>query len=311
MDNAKRDLYWVIIILTVLGLVWYLSGGLKKTSSTSGPFLKTPQKKEEVKISKQTADAARKVSNEIPTGGIISAATSSTSTQQPSLVVAPPSVNESFFKNEIKLSAGWQAKETDPAKEYVTITADSRNAKPIKITGWTIQGKTGVSAIIGQATYLPIQGKINPLLDVYLNPGEKAIILTGQSPLGYSFRLNKCIGYLSQFQTFVPSLPKNCPLPKNEYLPSTFNDACLDYIDKLQACQIQTKIDPFLQTICQDFVREKVNYSACVSSHKEGKDFYKPEWRIFINNTKEIWKQEREELVLRDDVGKIVDNAAY
>ena len=82
----------------------------------------------------------------------------------------------------------------------------------MKITGWKLKGKTGLDIAIGQgASYIYSNVASQPQENIYLKPGEKAIIITGKSPLGTSFKLNKCAGYFEQFHEFAPELNIDCP----------------------------------------------------------------------------------------------------
>ena len=104
----------------------------------------------------------------------------------------------------------------------------------MKITGWKLKGKTDLDIVIGKgASYIYASIASQPQEDIYLKSGEKAIVITGNSPLGTSFKLNKCAGYFEQFHEFTPELNTECPLLKDEELPSNLNndDQCLDYIE--------------------------------------------------------------------------------
>ena len=189
-----------------------------------------------------------------------------------------------------------RAKETAPDQEYLEIKADRKNKSPMKITGWKLKGKTGLDIVIGKsASYIYSNVASQPQEDIYLKPGEKAIIVTGKSPLGTSFKLNKCAGYFEQFHTFAPDLDTDCPLLREEELPSNLNDGCLDYIDKVSSCQTVVSI-PYkysfkLSSSCQDFVLQNANYKTCLENHKGDADFYLPEWRVYLERSDELWKK--------------------
>lgn len=209
-----------------------------------------------------------------------------------------------------------RARETDPNQEYVEIKADKKNKSPMKITGWKLKGKTGLDITIGKgASYIYSNVASQPQEDVYLKPGEKAIIITGKSPLGTSFKLNKCAGYFEQFHEFTPELNTECPLLRDEELPSNLNDSCLDYIDRVSSCQTVVSI-PYkysfkLSSSCQDFVTQNANYKTCLDNHKGDSDFYLPEWRIYLERSEELWKKKRETITLYDDKNNIIDSQSY
>jgi len=151
----------------------------------------------------------------------------------------------------------------------------------------------------------------------FLSPGEKAIIVTGRSPKGVSFRLNICTGYFSQFQNFTPSLPKQCPLQRDEDYPTGPNgvtDICIDYLESIGRCETNVGSLPLLlasDPVCQEYISLNVHYGGCVNIHKNDSDFYKSEWRIFLGRGNALWKDRRETILLVDEEGKTVDSMSY
>ncbi len=291
MDDAKKDLIWVFVFLIVLAIVWYYTGGPSRPSSISGLFLNQPRE--------QYSEELRKT-----TEGVVSG----TSAQPGALIPVP----ESVYKGMATLYAGYNSQQSDPQKQYVEIQASSQNDKPLRITGWTLVGKNGLDIKIGQGAYLAYSAQVNPQEDIFLKPGERAIIVAGQSPIGTSFRLNKCTGYFAQFQDFSPNLPTDCPRPEEENnLPNNLDDPCLDYLDRLPLCQMQISIPPGLSFNCQTYINDKINYKTCVELHKNDSDFYKPEWRVYLGRTEQLWKTKRETIVLKDENGKIIDWKSY
>lgn len=211
-----------------------------------------------------------------------------------------------------------RAKETNPDEEYLEIKADKKNKSSMKITGWKLKGKTGLDIAIGKgASYIYASVASQPQGDIYLKPGEKAVVITGKSPLGTSFKLNKCAGYFEQFQEFTPELNTDCPLLRDEELPSNIsnNDQCLDYIDRVSSCQtvisIPYKYSSKLSSSCQDYVTQNANYKTCLENHKDDADFYLPEWRVYLERSEELWKKKRENIILYDDRNNIIDSKSY
>lgn len=223
--------------------------------------------------------------------------------------------NLSPYNNLVDMS--FIARATDPNQEYAVIRVTGNLPSPVKITGWTIRSSaTGNSSTIPKGTYLYFAGQPNGEDDIYLENQDTVYLITGRSSLGVSFKSNKCSGYLSQFQSFTPSLYTNCPLPKNENLSSIptspNNDACLDYIDSFPACKIQTQNLPVSWSYeCTNFIYSKINYPSCINTHKSDKDFYGHEWRIYLKRSERLWKDKREYIVLYDENRKIVDYLSY
>ena len=145
-----------------------------------------------------------------------------------------------------------------------------------------------------------------------LLPGNTAVITTGMSPLGLSFKTNKCTGYLNQFNSFSPSLPQQCPLPENEdlrsipYVPANFS--CFDFIERMSRCRLNTKPLPVtFSSECVAFISEKVGYQGCLSLHRSDADFVGTQWRIYLGRNESLWLNKRETIRLIDENGKTVD----
>lgn len=200
--------------------------------------------------------------------------------------------------------------------EFVILELSTRAEKPLLLTGWKLKSAmTGQEATIGKAAYLPFANDVNAGQPFYLEPGEKAIIVTGRSPVGYSFRLNQCTGYFEQFQNFNPTLPRQCPAITEEPLPKApnrLNDQCLDYLYSVPRCTAHLQSFPIgTSPECSNFITEKANYTYCVNTHKNEANFYKGEWRVFLNRSEPLWKNRREVIELIDPSGAVRDSVAY
>ncbi|OHA18882.1 MAG: hypothetical protein A2836_00630 [Candidatus Taylorbacteria bacterium RIFCSPHIGHO2_01_FULL_45_63] len=217
-------------------------------------------------------------------------------------------------------SYGSQSGSDPAAGEYVTLVADRDNTEKILLSGMELRSPiTGKGAKIGNGVYLPYQSQLNTSQPIFLSPGETAYIATGRSPIGISFRLNKCTGFYEQFQDFVPGLQQECPAISDYGVesvtvdnPNALNDACIDYIRSFQRCAVP--VNPYPKEIdreCQIFIEKRAAYNYCVSSYKNTADFYKPEWRIFLGRTELLWKDRRELIKLLDQNGKTVATYTY
>lgn len=290
MEDAKKDLYWVLFFLIILAIVWYYTGGPERFSSKSGIFLFKPQEKYSEELRKETEKLA--------SGGGSGEGLTASST-------------ESAYKYKVSLRAGYGARETDPQKQFVEIRASSQNDRLIRITGWSLVGKNGLDIKIGQGAYLPYSAQVNSQQDIFLEKGGLAVIVTGESPIGTNFRLNKCTGYFEQFQDFYPDLPKDCPQSADENLPSNLNDQCLNYLERLPMCEMKISVPAGLSIACQNYINEKINYKTCVEIHKNDSDFYQSEWRIYLGRKESLWKKQRETIILQDQDKKIIDWFSY
>lgn len=286
MDLLK----FVIFALALLWVLWFASGG-PWSPRVNDPFLEPPP----------PIGTGETYNVEKPIGA--------------KDAVTGKTIEESPKGDEISFYGKGNARITDAAREYVEIRASRTNTKPIKISGWAVKSSvTGKSAVIGNGVYTPVAGGVNPEQPVYLLPGGRAFLTTGRSPKGYSFRLNLCTGYFEEFQDFSPRLPLNCPYPRNENLPVGLTDACFNYIEKIGRCEAQVEPLPLSfsnDPLCQEYVAEKINYGGCVDTHKNDPDFYSTEWRVYLGRDQELWKSERETILLLDESGKVVDMVAY
>lgn len=288
--NPMKDFGWLAIFLIVLGVIWFAQGGATKLSSTISPFLQPPT---------------------ITSSGSSQGNEPGSVSNEPSFV---SSLGESPYKNKVSFSTT-SAKESDPDNEYLEIRANYDNTEAVPITGWTLKGKKGMSVSIGSGAYLAYAGQVNAQESIFLGKNGNAVITTGQSPIGTNFRLNICTGYFSQFQTFYPGLPQTCPRISDDEIPATYPDACFNFINGLSTCRMPSNI-PYETSIqigndCLIFIQEKANYSGCVNGHKNDPNFYKTDWRIYLNRNEDLWGNLHDNIILLDQNGKLVDYVLY
>jgi len=215
------------------------------------------------------------------------------------------------FKGQITIRSVSGIASADPLREYITLQAGTKNSGPIAITGWRLTSlKTGRSVAIKDGVSLYFEHAGNSKETIWLKPGDKALIATGRSPIYYSFRVNKCSGYFNQFSSFSPTLSSQCPAPRDENLSSIpkNDDICLDYINRFPRCRVQTKTMPNgISGQCEEFLIKKLTYDSCVETHRSDSDFFKAEWRIYLERDESLWETKRETIQLTDLNGKLVD----
>lgn len=207
---------------------------------------------------------------------------------------------------------------SDPSQESIEIYVSQSAGTPVDITGWTVQSEaTGNSIVIPQGTETPSSGTINAAQDIVLTPGTKVAVVSGRSPIGASFRENKCIGYFSQFQKFSPALPQNCPSPTTE-LSSFYGESyyvrdasCIDYVQTLSRCQAVLSPPVTVSGSCQSFLVKYLNYNGCVHAHQSDADFLGNTWRVYLGRTNSMWRTQHEVVKLLDKTGKTVDAFSY
>lgn len=204
-----------------------------------------------------------------------------------------------------------------PESEFLALHVDDNYKEAVPITGWKIRSvNSNINAIIPSGTQLLFTGMINREDPILVYAGDNIYVNTGYSPNGLSFRINKCSGYLTQFQEFTPYISSNCPRPADEDLSSiprlAINDACFDYIDSFPYCKIQTESLPKNWSVeCSKFIYDKINYSSCINTHKGDSDFYKKEWRIYLKRGDILWRARNQNIILYDNEDKIVSTLKY
>ncbi|MDO8482510.1 MAG: hypothetical protein Q7S86_01665 [bacterium] len=342
-----EDVKWLFGLIIVFGLVWYVAGGFKNSTSQQ-PFIQpilsgsqTETYREEViSTGGPTVAAVNSYPTSYPTYGTAGGTVGSTQTQGGT----PGATTNSEIAAKLK-SAGIQAEQikkelailaqknlasplsgkisitnisrggTTSAGEFITLRASTANKDKVLLTGLRLESiSSGRSVIIGKGVQLPFQNEVNIEQPIYLSAGETVYILTGRSPLGISFRLNKCTGFFGQFQSFTPSIPSRCPAPSSEPLPppaNQYNDQCIDYINSLPICQVVLKTPSNISPECNRYVTKEISYTKCVGAHKNDNNFYEPEWRVYLNYSDALWKNNREIIHLLDKGGKIIDVVTY
>ncbi|HEU5114861.1 MAG TPA: hypothetical protein VFT82_03785 [Candidatus Paceibacterota bacterium] len=311
---------WFIWTLVGIAILWFFTGGTERQTAHEGAYLKplapldsgqaygtyyagTPTSpKETLNIPESPADTVRKAENVIE-----SFFTRSKKAEQ---IHA-----NSLLANSISFDGIAGAKAVNPEAEYLRIVASTDAAKPILLSGLTLTGELlpeGIS--IPKAVTRPLSGEPLVASNVYLPPGGRALITTGVSPLGSSFETNICSGYLAQFKTYVPDLRRDCPLPEDELKAAGLSGdaACDDIVREMPACTIyRGTLSSNISQSCRTFITERLTYNGCVENHQNDKGFYSNEWRIFLGQSSELWKNSGEIIKLIDQKGNTVDALTY
>ncbi len=209
---------------------------------------------------------------------------------------------------------------THPADEYLILSAARSNTAPINITGWSLASMISneVHYISGGAKIFAM-GEINNAEPIYLAPGETAIVSSGYSPVGVSFKTNMCTGYLNSTQYFEPPLENTCPIPAT-VLPATphnittFGDACISFVETFPRCSYLTTTTRgigSLAPLCQEALKRMFTYTTCVEQNKNAAGFSGDTWRVYLGSATEVWRNEHEIIRLADENGKTVDVVNY
>ncbi|QSH39155.1 hypothetical protein JXR01_02505 [Candidatus Kaiserbacteria bacterium] len=210
---------------------------------------------------------------------------------------------------------------SDVNDEYIIIRALETNVQPVNISNWSLQSMVSDEWIgLPQGAPLYILGEVNEVQDIYLAPGERAIISTSQSPVGVSFRVNRCSGFLNDTQDFDPPIRTACINPQEILLPTAQNikdygASCVSFVERIGSCTYVTSdLKEILDVsqACKDFIKPLLTYNYCINTHAGDADFYeKNEWRIFLNEDKALWRENYEIVRLLDEKHRTVDVITY
>lgn len=223
--------------------------------------------------------------------------------------------NPSAYADRVSLHAGDMSAH-DPAREYVEISVSSDT--PIDITSWSLQ-----SAVSGQRLFIPqaasplVLGTVNPAEPVYLAPGDTAIVISGPSPVGVSFRENICSGYLNELQEFTPALANECPRATDILIETPDNlriygPKCFDYAETIPQCHFPGTLLPAnLSAPCRTFAANTLSYNGCVQENRYASSFQKSSWHMYLNSRIELWDNTHDIIRLLDSEGHTVDTLTY
>jgi len=319
--SMEHDAWFFIGVFVFIFLIWIAAGGPMHPISFAGPslsqpsplgggtYLQFPRAPFGIGGSNISLDESSNGGENVP---------KSSETPVPTFVGGSMFGTPSPFRGIVSMNhyvSG--AGSANPMDEYIEITISQNAGVPVDISGWRIASDaTGNAAFIPKGTEVPISGTVNASQDVVLTPGTRAIIISGQSPIGASFRENKCIGYFSAFQKFSPSLPQNCPAPSDElasfygtgYIRDSF---CIDYVRTIPRCQIAFTPPVGASSACQSFLIKYMNYNGCITAHQNDADFEGDTWHIYLGRTNSMWRTKNELIKLFDANGKTIDAFSY
>jgi hypothetical protein len=304
-----RTVFWYLFgtLIVVLVVVWLLAGGIDKvkaaTADFSNPF--------GFFASGLYGGGAVELPWAIPIPqGVDITQLIGSSSQQTSISQAQTLGNESSYGNSIAISAEG-ASASDPQQEYVTLQNTGESS--IDISCWSLQ-----SALTGARAYLPLGasffllGELNAQTGIELAPGGVAIVTTGVSPVGTSFRENICSGYLEQLQQYTPPIETQCPSPSNAAAEAAqYGQACADYVSSIPFCTFPQDPPASLQAQCQVYVQTNFSYNGCVAQHENDSNFASNDWRVYLDASHELWNNSHDTIRLLDSQGETVAVTSY
>lgn len=319
LKGLFKEFGWFIWGLIGIGIVWFAMGGTENPQAHEGPYLKPPAPLStgEAYGGQYLITDKHKATLDLPEGPAIVVRNIEGSLDDfLSLSDEAERIHaNSLLATSLYLDGLAGAQSSDPQKEYLRILSNEKSPKAVDLSTLSLHGGAyGVQARLPQAANLPVLATAYQRSDVMLPPGGRALVTTGRSPIGTSFRVNICSGYLEQFQDFTPNLRQECPNPLDELKASGpyAESACRDFVEKLPRCKAYGGTLPSdISPSCKAFVTEKLTYNSCVASHRDDKGFVKDEWRLFLEQGQELWKNRQEIIKLIDSSGSTVDAITF
>ncbi len=324
--SATSDLWWFIAIITALGIIWFATGGPNRPEAWAGPFIQPPAPIGTGEIYRASLDESRRADR--GTSGESEEATD-VNYYQNSGPDTVPIAGRSQWYGQVSIDTGNGPYEIQPNQEYIALEAGYNNQKPITVTGWGLANGKNRFTSIPQATRLFIIGGSanSATVPITLAPGGRLVLTTGNMPnsdIKANFLTNKCTGYLGALPDyqFTPALDYSCPNPAKDPGVRNLDKECYDFVLRLNSChtpKVERDSDGYefidgvsgLPSYCRAFLEEHFNYNACVKWHEQDPDFYGNEWRVYLHQTWELWAENREQITLYDQFGKIVAEKSY
>ena len=320
----------LIVFIIALIVFWLMTGGwaaVARTARTlmnpldffigqnpSGSFIKLPWQFESPTRGPDISEYAAEADRYNEASGDEGNATSPDSVMQVGQVRA--SGYGSPYSGRVTIS-GDTAAESNPALEFIELTASDSNSASVPIAGWSLQSAvSGARAAVPQAAPLFVLRMVNNVQGISLEPGASVVLTTAASPVGTSFRENRCIGYLNELQTFTPELSGSCPTP-SEALPMnadnlrTYGSSCFDYLNGLPQCHFTTRFPSDLAPACRAFIQNTMSYNGCVNANRNHSGFALPIWRAYLARGPELWSNTHDVIRLLDAEGRTVDVLTY
>ncbi len=227
----------------------------------------------------------------------------------PPIASPPPPDREEVLKKAFSISMK-NARSRKPNEEHIQISYNPKVDEPVNISSWKISNARGGEFTLGRVTNLPGFSASAEQDQLILQKGSKVNIITGQSPRGESFRLNKCAEYFKQFYSFVPNFSVSCPAPSREGDYAHLPDRCFEYLRGVSSCRIPTPpLD--VGNECREYINSNISYNGCATKHRNDTDFYKNEWHVYLKRTEQLWSDTRDTIRLTDEFGNVIATLSY
>lgn len=224
-------------------------------------------------------------------------------------------LGRSPYAGRVSLSRA-AATEGAVSQEYLVLESYGGSGS-VSLGGWSlISMLSGAIAPIPLAAPVYEHGVLNSVRAVSLEPGMSAVVMTGPSPAGVSFRETRCTGYLAQNQSFEPPLANACPSPAESMSLTDQNlqrygGDCIDYVRSIPQCSYPTTIPVSLPAACRIYIANTFSYNGCVQTYRHQPDFALDTWRLYLGSSVELWGNTHDVIRLLDENGQTVDSITY
>jgi len=307
----RSDALFFLAVIAFFFILWYASGGPTKPISFAGPYITPITDVDTVQEGYGEGESYSVDGSGSVWGDLMNIQDTLASLQRKASDIRAFG-EESPYRGQVSVSAGGTGAE-DPDEEYVTLRATGD--QPVDITGWRlVSGASGRGERIPEGAAMPRSGRVNDTGRIILQPGDEAVVVTGESPIGVSFKENMCAGYLGRNQDFYPSLRNSCPSAYEEF--DRFfegnelrDDRCYALMQSTPSCT--TPRSSNVSNACEELIDEYLDYNGCVEHHRYDAGFAGTTWRIYLEEDRELWKPARDAVKLLDASGKTVDLYTY
>ncbi|MEK7195313.1 MAG: hypothetical protein AAB655_01310 [Patescibacteria group bacterium] len=191
----------------------------------------------------------------------------------------------------------------------VSLKTSFSTNEAINVTGWVLRANRG-SQIIPRAVDIYDPSGLAPERDIFLRKYDYLYIYSTTSAIGKNLRLNKCVGYLENYNKFTPSLPRSCPYVNRSEI-SYLSGKCQDYILSLGGCRLPASSPPIPATdydACRAYL-DTINYKGCFDKYRVDADFFSHEYRAWSGSR--FLDERHDKVLLLDRDGLLVDLREY
>ncbi|MFH1643154.1 MAG: hypothetical protein ABH967_00750 [Patescibacteria group bacterium] len=221
-------------------------------------------------------------------------------------------INTSPYFGKVEISS---IKTQSSSPSLIVLTSELSGNEKINIANWQIKSKVKSSTIPGATEkYYPNQDA-SPGSSLYISRNHKIYISGGFNPLGSNrnFRVNKCMGYLENYNDFPIDISTSCPKPTSEEI-DYLSACCQKFIKNSSKCALPDYSNDesvMFDNECTTYIQNYFNYATCFNQYQKDNDFLEDSWHIYLNSSNLLTNNTCDTLYLRDSNGLFVDKESY